>query len=102
MINRDEFERLYNQGLNTSQMAEALGANRPQLTTWMRAHGYPTICPENQKIAREMHSAGATDLEIAMRINCVTSVVLFWRERNGLRKNPRQRRGRHRKEVVIV
>ncbi len=98
-IDKQEFEPLYHAGLNPSEIAEKLSVKRPSLTVWMRTHGYPVICPENQKIAKEMHVAGATDLEIAMRINCMVSVVLFWRERNGLRKNPRQRRGRHKKEV---
>jgi uncharacterized protein YjcR len=93
-IDKQQFESLYYQGYNPSEIAERLGLSRECVYGWMYIRGYRAICPEFQKIAHEMYYSGATDLETAMATNSNVSAIAQWREKNKLPRG--QTRGRKR------
>jgi uncharacterized protein YjcR len=85
-IDVEKFENLYHAGLAPSEIAEKFGVRRSKLAQWMRDHGYQRLCPAHQEIARQMYDERASDLDIAMRINCHVSAVSNWRAKNKLKK----------------
>lgn len=85
-IDVEKFEMLYNAGLSPGEIAEQFGVEYRYLYSWMTYRGYPRFCPEHQKIIRQMCDDGATDTEIAKRVNAGVSAVVVWREKNKLKK----------------
>ncbi len=86
MIDKNEFEMMYYDGVYPAQMAEKLGIPYKSLLSWMCRHGYYIICPSNQALALDMYNAGATDTDIAMALNTTAAAIGTWRSHMCIRK----------------
>ena len=84
MINREEFEALYYDGLSPRQIAELLGVKYQNIQKYMRDRGYPRVCAKNEQSIRDMCKTGAKDIEIAMATNLTITQVREWLDNHGI------------------
>ena len=105
MIPREEHEarlKLYNQGLNDTEMGHALYLSPATVHRWRRINGLPSNFKSPRMTGAEleeiwrMYRAGETDWRIGKATGRPASTIYNWRKRNGLPKNsPKGRKKRN-------
>lgn len=88
---REDFMRLYNDGLSDPEIAKVLGQFPQVIYNWRKMYGLPANYVQHSGATgshadtiRTMHAAGSTDSEIAASIGVSRLAVLNFRKREGL------------------
>lgn len=109
-IQEDAFRKLYDEGKNDREIAEALGVNKSSVTAARnRLKLPPNIMPakgseaekrivERGERIKELYNQGKSDKEIAAILECSKSTVHYERQRLGLPRSGPYKRGGEKKE----
>lgn len=85
----DKFRELYDRGMSDRAISEKLGVKEYHVYKWRRERKLVSNFAKNHKRideerARELYHMEMTDTKMAEILDCSTSAVSQWRDRNGL------------------
>ena len=101
-MDKAEFMRLYAQGLNDRQIAEAMHYCDRNIQRIRTKLGLP-VNPPGEKERMELYTQGLNDTQIARQLGMTQNTITVWRNRRGLPGNHprcRKRREDHAKAQV--
>ena len=93
-ISDQEVIRLFDQGFNNARIVKKTGLSFRMVAKLREQLGYPKFDSQyifspqmNFKLRMQLYEEGLTDLEIALEIGVMSSVIVGWRRKCGLQPN---------------